>query len=179
MPGPALSIRIPFSRIQEHPMRFPRLARSARIGLLSLSLLLPLTVPAQEGAPEPEDAVSSAELFDIIVRVVDGEPATGTLEISLFNSAEFFLQNPYLQTSGPINEDGSYNARFGKVPPGEYAVVVVHDENGNGELDTGFLGFGGESYAFSNDVKPLFGRPSFDEVKFAVSGHTQIQIKLN
>lgn len=160
-------------------MRFPKMAHSARLALLSLWLLLPATAAAQDGAADPENPDSSPEQFDIIVRVVDGEPATGTLEISLFNSAEFFLQNPYLQTSGPINEDGSYQARFGKVPPGEYAVVVVHDENGNGELDTGFLGFGGESYAFSNDVKPLFGRPAFDEVKFAVSSHTRIQIKLD
>ena len=160
-------------------MRFPKMARSARVALLSLWLLPPVTVAGQAEAAESERPDSSPEQFDIIVHVVDGEPATGTLEISLFNSAEFFLQNPYLQTSGPINEDGSYQARFGKVPPGEYAVVVVHDENGNGELDTGFLGFGGESWAFSNDIKPLFGRPSFDEVKFAVSGHTQIRIKLD
>jgi uncharacterized protein (DUF2141 family) len=160
-------------------MRFPALAHSAATALLSLSFLLPATAFAQEAEAEPGDTDTAPKQFDIIVRVSDGDPPTGTLEISLFNSAEFFMQNPYLQTSGPINEDGSYHARFGKVPPGEYAVVVVHDENDNGELDTGFLGFGGESYAFSNDVKPLFGRPSFDEVKFAVSGHTQIQIKLD
>ena len=160
-------------------MRFPTPARSSIAVLLTLSLLLPAAACAQDADAEPVEADDSPKQFDIIVRVSDGEPPTGTLEISLFNSAEFFLQNPYLQTSGPINEDGSYHARFGKVPPGEYAVVVVHDENDNGELDTGFLGFGGETYAFSNDVKPLFGRPSFDEVKFAVSGHTQIQIKLD
>jgi uncharacterized protein (DUF2141 family) len=58
-------------------------------------------------------------------------------------------------------------------------VVVVHDENGNGKLDTGFLGFGSESYAYSNDAHPLFGRPSFDEAKFAVDADTRIEISLN
>jgi uncharacterized protein (DUF2141 family) len=77
-----------------------------------------------------------------------------------------------------VNEDGTYLARFGKLPPGEYAVVVVHDENDNGKLDTGFLGFGGESYAYSNDAKPLFGRPGFDEVKFAVTADTHVEITL-
>ena len=118
------------------------------------------------------------ETFDVSVRVVDADPTTGTLEISLFNSAEGFLREPYLQTSGAVNEDGSHMTRFGKVPAGEYAVVVVHDENGNGKLDTGFLGFGGESYAYSNDARPLFGRPGFDKAKFAVDADTRIQISL-
>jgi uncharacterized protein (DUF2141 family) len=125
-----------------------------------------------------EEAAGQAETTDVIVRVVDADPAAGTLEISLFNSAETFLKEPYLQTSGAVNEDGTHVARFGKVPPGEYAVVVVHDENGNGKLDTGFLGFGGESYAYSNDAHPLFGRPSFDEVKFAVDADTRVEITL-
>jgi uncharacterized protein (DUF2141 family) len=124
-----------------------------------------------------QDAASD-EVFDLTVRVVDADPVTGTLEISLFNSAESFLQQPYLQTSGTVNEDGSHQALFAKVPPGEYAVVVVHDENGNSKLDTGFLGLGGESYAYSNDARPLFGRPSFDEVKFAVDAATRITISL-
>lgn len=160
------------------------LARLAAAAALSLALTLP--APAQEQAPVPEAAPAEGETaaaqpdhFDIIVHVAGGEPPTGTVEISLFNTAENFLQLPYLQTSGPINEDGTYTSRFGKVPPGEYAVVVVHDENDNGKLDTGFLGFGGEGYAFSNDVKPLFGRPGYDEVKFGVSSHTRIDILLD
>lgn len=123
-------------------------------------------------------AATGDESFNVTVRVVDADPLTGTLEISLFNSAETFLKQPYLQTSGAVNEDGSHQALFGKVPPGEYAVVVVHDENGNSKLDTGFLGFGGESYAYSNDARPLFGRPSFDEAKFAVGADTRITISV-
>lgn len=123
-------------------------------------------------------ALGLAQVADISVRVVSADPATGTLEISLFNSADTFLEEPFLQTSGPVNEDGSYSALFAKVPTGDYAVVVVHDENGNGKLDNGFLGLGGEGYAFSNDARPLFGRPAFDRAKFAVADDTQIEISL-
>lgn len=123
-------------------------------------------------------ALGLAQVANITVRVVDAEPPTGTLEISLFNSADSFLKQPFLQTSGPVNADGQYLALFAKVPTGEYAVVVVHDENDNGKLDTGFLGFGGESYAYSNDARPLFGRPKFDKAKFAVTADTQLEISL-
>jgi uncharacterized protein (DUF2141 family) len=153
-------------------------AAAARLAALLAALLglLPAgALQAQEA--DPPDANPADEL-DLIVRVVHADPPTGTLEISLFASAERFLKEPFLQTSGPVNEDGTYLARFGKLPPGEYAVVVVHDENDNGKLDTGFLGFGGESYAYSNDAKPLFGRPGFDEVKFAVTADTHVEITL-
>lgn len=124
-------------------------------------------------------ATGLAQLVNLSVRVVRAEPATGTLEISLFNSAETFLKEPFLQTSGPVNEDGTHNALFAKVPTGEYAVVVVHDENDNGQLDNGFLGLGGEGYAFSNDARPLFGRPSFERAKFAVEIDTSVEISLD
>ncbi|RPH93529.1 MAG: DUF2141 domain-containing protein [Lysobacterales bacterium] len=149
-------------------MAFSKTSRRRARAAAALLALLPVIGQAATGD----------ESFDLTVRVVDADPVTGTLEISLFSSAEAFLKQPYLQTSGTVNEDGSHQALFAKLPPGEYAVVVVHDENGNGKLDTGFLGFGGESYAYSNDARPLFGRPSFDEVKFAVGSATRITISL-
>jgi len=149
---------------------------AASVTLATLLAILPGSAPRAEEAPQSVDAASDD--LDLIVRVVDADPPTGTLEISLFANEDQFLKEPYLQTSGPVNENGTYLARFGKLPPGEYAVVVVHDENDNGKLDTGFLGFGGESYAYSNDARPLFGRPGFDEVKFAVTADTRIEITL-
>jgi uncharacterized protein (DUF2141 family) len=149
--------------------------RSAWAAATLLALLPAIGLAAMQAEQQAEtrtagDAEDRADIIDVTVRVVDADPVTGTLEISLFNSAETFLKQPYLQTSGAVNEDGTHVARFGKVPPGEYAVVVVHE---------GFFGFGGESFAYSNDAHPLFGRPSFDEVKFAVNGDTRVEISLN
>jgi len=102
----------------------------------------------------------------------------GTVEVSLFNSAESFLIHPYLQQSGKVGEDGNYSTYFASLPEGEYAVVVVHDANDNGQLDLGFLDFGGEDYSYSNNVRPWFGRPDFDEVKFVV-GETDVVIEID
>lgn len=44
---------------------------------------------------------------------------------------------------------GFVEARFDKVPPGVYAVVGYHDENGNDQFDK-FLGVPREPYALSN-----------------------------
>ena len=113
-------------------------------------------------------ALARAELSVVRVLASNLSSVTGTVEVTLFDSAESFLKEPYLQQSGKVGEDGSFEVEFVELPEGEYAVVVVHDENDNGKLDSGFLGFGGENYGYSNNVKPWFGRPDFEDAKFTV-----------
>lgn len=112
--------------------------------------------------------MSWAQLPGITVQVSGLPTAEGTVEVSLFDSVESFLIEPYLQHSGVADENGNYETRFSAVPEGEYAVVVVHDANGNEKLDTGFLGITGEAYGFSNNAWSWFGRPSFDDAKFSL-----------
>ena len=113
-------------------------------------------------------ALALADLPGVRVVVSGLSPATGTVEVSLFDSAESFMLEPHLQQSGTAGEDGSFETAFVGLPDGEYAVVVVHDANDNGELDSGFLGFGGESYGYSNNVRSWFGRPDFEDAKIMV-----------
>jgi uncharacterized protein (DUF2141 family) len=113
-------------------------------------------------------ALALAELPSVRVVVSSLSPATGTVEISLFDSAESFMIEPYLQQSGTAGEDGRFETEFVSLPDGEYAVVVVHDANDNGKLDSGFLGFGGESYGYSNNARSWFGRPDFEDAKIVV-----------
>jgi uncharacterized protein (DUF2141 family) len=58
---------------------------------------------------------------------------------------------------------------------GEYAVAMIHDENGNGKLDTNFIGIPTEGLGVSNNPR-LTGAPGYDESKFQVSGNTAITI---
>jgi hypothetical protein len=50
---------------------------------------------------------------------------------------------------------------FEDIAPGTYALVISHDENTNGKLDTNWLGVPTEGYGFSNDATALLGAPSF------------------
>lgn len=125
-------------------------------------------------------SLSMAELPGIDVRVSHVSPPEGTVEVSVFDSAESFMKEPYLQQSGKPSEDGSFETRFVGLPDGDYAVVVVHDANDNGKLDSGFLGFGGESYGYSNQVNPLFTRPDFEDVKISVTvPNTIVEVDLD
>lgn len=57
---------------------------------------------------------------------------------------------------------------FDGLQPGRYALMMFHDENGNGRYDRDFLGLPREGYGFSNDAKPVFGKPSWRKVAFDV-----------
>ena len=61
---------------------------------------------------------------------------------------------------------------FLDIPPGTYALAVIHDENMDGKLDTNWLGVPREGYGFSNDAKALLGTPSFSAATFQYDGGT-------
>ena len=63
------------------------------------------------------------------------------------------------------------------LPDGEYLVMLVHDINNNGKLDTSFIGMPKEPVGLSNyDGKGIPGK--FKKHKFSVNEYTEIIIPL-
>jgi uncharacterized protein (DUF2141 family) len=58
---------------------------------------------------------------------------------------------------------------FDGVAPGEYALAIFHDENGNKKLDT-FLGIPREGFGFSRNPVVRLGPPRFGQARFEVTG---------
>lgn len=56
---------------------------------------------------------------------------------------------------------------FGRVPGGEYAIALVHDENANGKLDRRLL-MPREGFGFSQNAPVRMGPPKFDAAAFEV-----------
>ena len=59
------------------------------------------------------------------------------------------------------------------VPYGSYAVSLLHDENKDGELNTGLLGIPKEGIGFSNDPLIIKGTPSFEKTCFEFTAENQ------
>lgn len=65
-----------------------------------------------------------------------------------------------------------------ELTPGEYSLLVIHDENRNGKLDTMF-GMPREGFGFSRNPAIRMGPPHYADVRFAVPpGHSAQSIKL-
>ncbi len=63
------------------------------------------------------------------------------------------------------------------VPHGSYAASVLHDENKDGELETGMLGIPKEGVGFSNDPRIIKGTPSFEKTRFEFNeGNREVEI---
>ena len=60
------------------------------------------------------------------------------------------------------------------IPAGNWALAVIHDENGNGRLDT-FAGIPREGVGFSRNPHISFGPPRFRSAEFAVAGSPTAQ----
>ena len=87
-------------------------------------------------------------------------PESGQIEVLLFDSAASFkdLRNPVHRLRVPAS--GQTEITLSDVPPGDYALMVHHDENSNDKLDKNFIGIPREPVGFANGYAPK-GPPSY------------------
>jgi uncharacterized protein (DUF2141 family) len=90
----------------------------------------------------------------------------GPLVLLVFDRADGFPREARALTREFLAE-GAVAHRF-DLPPGRYAVLAYHDENGNGELDRLFGMIPTEGWGLSNAPK-VTGKPSFDAAAFELS----------
>lgn len=109
----------------------------------------------------------------IHVKILNIRNSTGTVACALFESPDGFPTD-YLRmaTNVMVIKIRKDQARcdFEDIPPGTYAMAVIHDENTNGKLDTNWLGVPTEGYGFSNDAKGVMGAPPFSAASFPYNG---------
>lgn len=102
---------------------------------------------------------------------LDGLRSTkGQILVCVTRTAAFFPDC----TKDPEKRHFAVAAKAGPIPlgtlvPGDYAIAIIHDENGNGKLDT-FAGIPREGVGFSRNPVLRFGAPSFKSASFPVAG---------
>jgi uncharacterized protein (DUF2141 family) len=109
----------------------------------------------------------------IHVKILNIKNSTGTVACALFESPVGFpIEFLRSATNVMVIKIRKTQARcdFEDIPPGTYAMAVIHDENMNGKLDTNRLGIPREGYGFSNDAKGWLGPPSFSATSFRYDG---------
>lgn len=111
----------------------------------------------------------------LIVKIKGLKNDQGTVKVALCNSSENYKddKSPFKAAIIEI-KDNQAIAVFDNLPSGNYAVKAFHDENNNDDLDTNFLGIPKEDYGFSNNVRGLFGPPSWDAAKFQLNKTDQV-----
>ncbi|ASV31771.1 DUF2141 domain-containing protein [Maribacter cobaltidurans] len=87
--------------------------------------------------------------------------------IGSLHTADTFMKAPGVQNKSKDASIGKVTLTFPNVKPGTFALMLMHDKNGNQRMDFEPSGMPKESYATSGDM--AFGPPSFDGSKFEVA----------
>ncbi len=109
---------------------------------------------------------SAALAADVTVSVSGVQARGGTLYIALQNRSQFMQR---AMTSGDLKanpEAGTVTFTMHGVPAGEYAVSVLHDEDGDHQMKREADGRPLEGWAMVNYSGS--GRPDFDRIKLTV-----------
>ena len=109
--------------------------------------------------------VVAATPAELKVNIGEIAPASGQVLYAVFETADAWLDRPV--AGGTLKVHATGTAAFEvDLPPGTYAIALIHDENSNGELDTNALGLPTEAFGFSNQARARFGPPQFERAAF-------------
>jgi uncharacterized protein (DUF2141 family) len=121
-------------------------------------------------------AVAQEEAKTVVRAEIHGLKSTkGKLYCSIYAKAEGWPAKSALQNQTLVIRGKDAVCTFEGLKGGTYAVSVLHDENGNGEMDYGAFGAPAEGWASSNNVTHTFSGPDFQESSFALkAGETKV-----
>ena len=109
-----------------------------------------------------------AETVEVVVSGVKSDK--GEIRCALFASADGFPMGvAKARVVGQPARRSGVSCRFDNVAPGNYAVAVSHDLNGNKRTDANILGIPREDWGVSKGARPSMRAPRFTEAQFKVA----------
>ena len=113
----------------------------------------------------------------IIIQGVEHEK--GEIDVKIYMDKKSFLNEDLAaETIRKKPTKGETIIPLTKIHEGRIAIVVYHDEDGNGELKTGLFWRPKEGFAFSNNYTPK-GPPNFKKASIELIHGEPVTIKLN
>ena len=108
------------------------------------------------------------------------ESSEGQLMIAVVGSeAAFNGESPAVLSVLITPRPGAIGFSTDALPDGEYGIRVMHDENGNGDMDSNMVGMPTEAWGFSNNAMGNFGPPGWADIRFTLNGAATQTINLN
>jgi len=123
------------------------------------------------GVPIMKDPQSCGKgLLEIGVTIDDVETSKGMIVADLHDDKKenFLVWDEVILRvrATPIKGETKFCMPLTK--PGDYAIAIYHDKNGNKEFDKNFLGIPSEHFGMSNNPKFGLKSPSYEEAVFSV-----------
>ena len=151
---------------QEHLIAIPG---TYLLGMLIAALIAVIpTVPAK----------AAEGIGQLVVEVEGLQSDRGTLDFGLFDSKESFAKKTLAHRLGSVLiRNGQARIVFDDIPHGDYAVIVAHDVNDDGEISK--WPFSDELKGVSNYSEKLLWFPDWNKAKFTLRQESlQITIRV-
>lgn len=160
----------------------------AALGVLAASCLALVasaqTPPTKRSTPTPPSATTpsggattgdAATTFTVDIRM-KGLHGRGSVRGGLYDGTAHWPEASGSIANCAVPVRGREATCTFTIPPraGMYAAAFFHDEDGDREFDTGFLGIPLEGYAFSRDAHAALSAPSFGSAAFRVPLRTPV-----
>ena len=121
-------------------------------------------------------AASPAYAEPLTVELDGVRSASGPLHISVQTREQFMQESGVAGEIVRAPRAGAHRFSY-ELPPGEYAVSVWHDDNGNGQFDKNERHMPLDGWALTNG-ESLRGEPSFDQVRIVHGAAAAATVRL-
>lgn len=116
----------------------------------------------------------SAQKLTITIKNI--KEHTGTLKIGVYNEQNYMKTTAASAVTKASKDEITVTIN---VPAaGKYAVAIFQDKNGNGKLDSNFLGIPNEPFGFSNIKSYPMGTPKFKNAAIDIDKDLNLIIPL-
>jgi uncharacterized protein (DUF2141 family) len=116
-------------------------------------------------------SLTQAQSTCVKVQISGFRVTSGKLYVSIYKDQEAFLKIGKETATNMVRvnkNDTLLETCFSGLAPGWYAVALYHDEDDNNKMNTGLFGIPLEPYGLSNNFRPRFSYPKFDQCRFYV-----------
>lgn len=143
---------------------------------LGLLLLFPVLSACQQAEVQPKEPLETGSL-EVTIRVDGVKNRGGQVIALLFRNRTGFpdsgKQAERVKSVDDIPENEPLEFTFTELPDGAYAVSVLHDENGDEQMNRSLIGVPQEGYGMTNNPPVSEGAPSFEDAVFELEGKSQ------
>ena len=105
------------------------------------------------------------------LHITEASNDEGMIRVLIFSQESGFPDNAAkaVKSYSVPPKKGAASISVPGLPPGTYAIAVIHDKDSNGKLSSNAVGYPIEKFGFSNNPKVYFGPPSFEKAAGATS----------
>lgn len=149
------------------------------VNLVFLTSLLTAVLVLVTSAGDVAAEIGGSASLEVVVSGLRSD--RGQVRVFLFDSADGYpsKRERAAHKSSSSVSNGVGMVRFSGLQPGTYAAFAYHDEDGNGDLQSNWIGMPKEGVGASKNARGRMGPPRFKDAAFNLKqGPSKISFKL-